>query len=445
MDLFEIAAEKNLEKSAPLAERMKPQKIESFFGQKHILGENKILRRLIKADKLGSIILYGPPGVGKTSLARVIAKTTTSDFRTVNAVTSGVKELREVIKIAKDNLGLYFKKTILFIDEIHRFNKAQQDAILPFVEDGSITLIGATTENPYYEVNNALISRSSVFRLEKLVKDEIEQIVKNALSDKENGFGNFDIKVESEALEFLSEIVDGDARKALNAIEIAVLSSDFSDGSVISKEIIEDCIQEKSFHYDKSGDSHYDITSAFIKSIRGSDPDASLHYLSKMIMGGEDIKFIARRLIILASEDIGNADPSALTLAVSGANAIEKIGMPESRIILSQIVTYLASAPKSNSSYIAINNALLDVKTLDCGNIPFYLKDATSLKMTKKNESIDGLTYKYPHSYPNNYVKQDYLPKKIRNHKYYIPSENGYEKKINERMNKLNNIFKKTE
>jgi len=424
MDLFDIQKENNKKNNAPLAERMKPRTLDEFYGQRHILSEGKILRRLIKADKLSSIILYGPSGTGKTSLAKIISNMTNSEFKTLNAVTSGVKDIREIIEFSKEKLGMYNKKTILFIDEIHRFSKSQQDALLPSVEEGLITLIGATTENPYYEINSALISRSTIFRLNKLTDDEVKNIVEMALKDEIRGYGKLNIEITDKALEMLSILSDGDARKALNAIEIAVLSSDFSNKLVIDENIIEDCVQNKSFRYDKNGDNHYDIISAYIKSIRGSDADSAVHYLARMLSGGEDIKFIARRLIILASEDIGLANPNALVLATSTFNAIEKIGMPEARIILSELTIYLSLSPKSNSAYIAINKAMDDVKNKDVGEVPMFIRDQKSLKFAKLNEDLVTDKYMYSHDYPE--LKQDFMPKELKGVKYYFPKKNDY-------------------
>lgn len=438
MDLFEYANTQNKEKSSPLAERLKPVSLDEFVGQEHIIGPKKLLSRLIRADKLSSIILYGPPGTGKTSLAKVIASTSSSEFSVINAVTGGVKDIREVIASAKDNQNMYGKKTILFIDEIHRFNKSQQDALLPFVEDGTVVLIGATTENPYYEVNNALISRSTVFKLNELGVDNIKKLINRAITDQVKGLGVFNVSIDDEAMDFLCRAAGGDARKALNAIELAVLSSETIDGKIdLNLEILEECVQLKNFKFDKSGDNHYDIASAFIKSIRGSDPDAAIHYMARMIAGGENPRFIARRIVISASEDIGNADPMGLVIANNAAQAVDFIGWPEARIILAQAVIYLASAPKSNASYIAINEALDDVNKGDYGQIPFYLRDATSSSIARKNEDIEEEYYKYPHSYENNYVEQQYLPKELKDKKYYRPSHNGHEAKVLEYFKKI--------
>ncbi|WP_443662133.1 replication-associated recombination protein A [Clostridium sp.] len=438
VDLFELQAEKNLLKEAPLAERLKPGKLEDYVGQEHILGKGKLLWRAIKADKITSLILYGPPGTGKTSLAKVIANTTKSNFVRLNAVTDGLKELREVVTQAKNNLGMYNAKTILFIDEIHRFNKAQQDALLPFVEKGTLILIGATTENPYYEVNNALISRSMLFKLESLNEDNIKCIISRALKDKVSGFGNTDICLNEDAKNYIASMANGDARRALNALELSVLTTDRGiDGVInITIEVAEECMQKKHIQYDKNRDEHYDVISAFIKSMRGSDPDAAVHYLARMIYAGEDPKFIARRIVIAASEDVGNADPIAMVVASNAAQAVQFVGMPEARIILAQAAIYVASAPKSNASYIAINNALKDIGEKNIGSIPSYLRDQ-NYKGAKKLGS--GVGYLYPHSYEGNYVKQQYLPDELLEAVYYEPSENGYEKKIKDRLIMLKN------
>ncbi|MBU3090955.1 replication-associated recombination protein A [Clostridium sp. CF011] len=438
MDLFELQAQKNLQKEAPLAERLKPEKLEDYVGQEHILSKGKLLHRAIKADKITSLLLYGPSGTGKTSLAKVIANTTKSNFVRLNAVTDGLKELREVVADAKNNLGMYNTKTILFIDEIHRFNKAQQDALLPFVEKGTIVLIGATTENPYFEVNNALISRSMLFKLEPLRKKHIEKIIARALVDKEVGFGNTDICMESEAISYLADMANGDARRALNALELSVLTTERDeDGKIkITLAVVQECLQRKHIKYDKNRDEHYDVISAFIKSMRGSDPDATVHYLARMIYAGEDPKFIARRIVIAASEDVGNADPIALLVANNAAQAVQFIGMPEARIILAQAAIYIASAPKSNASYMAINNAIKDVEEKNIGEIPVHLRDQSYSGAKKLGH---GVGYLYPHDYEGNYVAQQYLPDELIGKVYYEALDNGYEKKIKERLKSHSN------
>ena len=438
MDMFELQAEKKLLRDAPLSERLKPEKLEDYVGQEDILGKGKLLYRAIKADKITSLILYGPPGTGKTSLAKVIASRTKSNFVRLNAVTDGLKELREVVATAKNDLGMYDIKTILFIDEIHRFNKAQQDALLPFVEKGTIVLIGATTENPYYEVNKALISRSMLFKLEPLKEEHIKKILTRALEDKDVGFGNSNVVMDSEAIKYLSNMANGDARCALNALELSVLTTDRDDmGKInITLDIALECLQKKHINYDKNRDEHYDVISAFIKSMRGSDPDATVHYLSRMIYAGEDPKFIARRIVIAAAEDVGNADPIALILANNAAQAVHFVGMPEARIILSQAAIYVASAPKSNASYKAINKAIKDVEEKNIGGIPVYLKDQSYSGASKLG---NGVGYLYPHDYEGNYVKQQYLPDELIGTSYYEAGNNGYEKKIKERYNQLKN------
>lgn len=438
MDLFDIMAQDIKIKNAPLAERMKPETLEEFIGQSGIMGEGKLLPKLIKSDRLTSIILYGPPGSGKTSLAKVIAKRTEAMFVNINAVTAGIKDIREAVEHAKDHLAMYQKRTVLFIDEIHRFNKNQQDALLPFVEDGTFILIGATTENPYFEVNSALISRSSVFRLTKLAPDEIVTILKSALVDEKRGLGMYPIKIEDKHLEYIADMAAGDARRALNVLELTVISkADLSDQIEISLEDIEDCLQMKVMDYDKNGDNHYDIVSAFIKSMRGSDPDAALYYLGKMIMGGEDPRFIARRIVICASEDVGNADPMALVIANSAAQAVDFIGFPEGRIILAQAATYVATAPKSNAAYMGINEVIDDLNNIETGTIPYYLKDGTSLSLERKYTSNSQMkAYQYPHDFKDHYVKQQYLPDAIKEKRYYRPTANGYEQTVHAYLKK---------
>ena len=435
MDLFDYMRETNQEKEAPLASRMRPSTLEEVVGQQHIIGKDKLLYRAIKADKLGSLIFYGPPGTGKTTLAKVIANTTSAQFKQINATVAGKKDMEEVIKEAKELLGMYQKKTILFIDEIHRFNKGQQDYLLPYVEDGTITLIGATTENPYFEVNGALLSRSSVFELRSLERGDVKTLLKRAVYDKEKGMGTFKAEITEEALEFLADVSGGDARNALNAVELGILTTERgADGVIhITLEVASECIQKRVVRYDKTGDNHYDTSSAFIKSMRGSDPDAAVYYLAKMLYAGEDIKFIARRIMICASEDVGNADPMALTVAVSAAQAVERIGMPEAQIILAQAVTYVASAPKSNSATNAIFSATECVRQKKT-TVPAHLQDAHYKGSQKLGH---GVGYKYAHDYPGHYVKQQYLPDEIKDARFYEPGVLGYEKTIREYLEKL--------
>lgn len=433
MDLFDYMREQNKEKESPLASRLRPVKLEEVVGQQHIIGKDKLLYRAIKADKLSSVIFYGPPGTGKTTLAKVIANTTSAEFTQINATSAGKKDMEEVVEQAKNNQGMYGKKTILFIDEIHRFNKGQQDYLLPFVEDGTIILIGATTENPYFEVNGALLSRSVIFELKPLTKEDIKVILTRAITDREKGMGSYDAVLEEEALEFLADVSNGDARAALTAIELGVLTTPRGeDGKIhITLAVAEECIQKRVLRYDKTGDNHYDTISAFIKSMRGSDPDAAVYYLARMLYAGEDIKFIARRIMICASEDVGNADPNALTVAVSAAQAVERVGMPEAQIILAQAVTYIASAPKSNASCMAVFDAMETVKNTKTAPIPVHLQDAHYKGAGKLGH---GAGYLYAHDYPNHYVKQQYLPDGLTDCHFYQPTENGYEKKIKEHL-----------
>lgn len=436
MNLFDYMREREQKKQAPLASRIRPQKLEDIVGQKHILAHDKLLYRAIKADKLGSVIFYGPPGTGKTTLAKVIAGSTSSDFRQINATMSGKKDMEEIVSAAKDTLGIYGKRTILFIDEIHRFNKSQQDYLLPFVEDGTLILIGATTENPYFEVNNALLSRSIVFELKPLDKEDIKLLIKRAIGDKENGMGLYEAKVSEEAIDFLADIANGDARAAINAIELAILTTPMDKQGVICIDlsVAKECIQKRTISYDKDGDNHYDTISAFIKSMRGSDPDAAIYYLAKMLYAGEDIKIIARRIMICAAEDVGNADPMALNIAVSAALAVERIGMPEAKIILSQAVGYIASAPKSNSAVLAISKAWDAVEENFNLQVPSHLRD----KHYRGASSLGrGVGYKYAHDYENHYVEQQYLPDELLGSKFYTPSNMGYEKEISKHLNNL--------
>ena len=435
MDLFDYMREKEQEKESPLASRMRPSTLEEVVGQQHIIGRDKLLYRAIKADKLSSVIFYGPPGTGKTTLAKVIANTTSAEFKQINATVAGKKDMEEVVRQAKDLQGMYGKKTILFIDEIHRFNKGQQDYLLPFVEDGTVILIGATTENPYFEVNGALLSRSSIFELKPLEKEDIKTLLRRAVNDTDKGLGSFHAVIDEDALEFLADMSGGDARNALNAVELGVLTTERSEDGIIhiTMDVASECIQKRAVNYDKRGDNHYDIISAFIKSMRGSDPDAAVYYLAKMLYAGEDVKFIARRIMICASEDVGNADPMALTVAVSAAQAVERIGMPESQIILSQAVTYVACAPKSNSAVNAISAANNAVRTYQT-SVPSHLRDAHYKGAGKLGH---GIGYKYAHDYPGHYVDQQYLPDEIKDARFYEPGDLGYEKNIKEYLQKI--------
>lgn len=432
MDLFEFSMQKDLKNNAPLADRMRPRNLNEFVGQDHVIGDGKYLSRLIKSDRIGSILFYGPPGVGKTTLAEIIAKTTNKNFVKLSAVTSNLKELREVLKKAEDSMKFHDVSTIVFIDEIHRFNKTQQDALLPFVERGIITLIGATTENPYFEVNRALLSRMQIINLLPLDDKDLFKLLDTALSDSERGFGNKNIEMNNFAKKVLVKNSNGDGRFLLNSLEIAVLSTDEIDGVInIDEKVIEDSLLVKNIKYDKNDSEHYDTISAFIKSMRGSDPDAALIYLAKMLEGGEDIKFIARRLIIFASEDVGNADPQAMILASSCFNSIDVVGMPEARIILAQTVTYLATTEKSNASYLGINKAIEDVKKSNNVVIPKNIRD----KHNPQNET--NKKYLYPHNYENAYINQNYMPENFSGEKYYEPKNIGYEIEIKRHLDSL--------
>ncbi len=445
MDLFDYMRASTQEQESPLASRMRPTTLDEVVGQKHIIGKDKLLYRAIKADKLGSIIFYGPPGTGKTTLAKVIANTTSASFRQINATIAGKKDMEDVVKEAKDNLGMYGRKTILFVDEIHRFNKSQQDYLLPYVEDGTLILIGATTENPYFEVNGALLSRSRIFELKALEKEDVKELVLRAVQDEKKGMGSYHAVIDDEAADFLADISGGDARAALNAVELGVLTTERTaeDGLIhITLEVAQECIQKRAVRYDKDGDNHYDTISAFIKSMRGSDPDAAVYYLARMLYAGEDIKFIARRIMICAAEDVGNADPQALTVAVSAAQAVERVGMPEAQIILSQAVLYVATAPKSNAACNAVFAALSAVKNQRSMPVPAHLQDAHYGGSAKLGH---GIGYKYAHDYPNHYVKQQYLPDGMEGQVFYHPSDNGYETKIKEHMSFLKTSAEKAE
>ena len=436
MDIFEYMENKEREKESPLASRLRPESLEEVVGQEHIIGRDKMLYRAIKADKLGSVIFYGPPGTGKTTLAKVIAHTTKAGFTQINATISGKKDMEAVVKAAKDTLAMYGKRTILFIDEIHRFNKGQQDYLLPFVEDGTVILIGATTENPYFEVNGALISRSIIFELKPLSAENIRALLLRAIEDEERGLGAYHAYIDEDALEFLADVANGDARAALNAIELGVLTTDPDvDGRIhITLAVASECIQKRVVRYDKTGDNHYDTISAFIKSMRGSDPDAAVYYLARMLYAGEDIKFIARRIMICASEDVGNADPMAMVVANAAAGAVERLGMPESRIILSQAAIYVACAPKSNAAYMAVEEALAAVEGTKTDAVPSHLMDSHYKGSGKLGK---GLGYKYAHDFPDHYVEQQYLPDSLLGHRFYKPTEMGREEEIGKWMRHL--------
>ena len=437
MDLFEYAREKQKETESPLASRLRPETLEEVAGQQHIIGKDKLLYRAIKADKLSSVIFYGPPGTGKTTLAKVIANATSARFCQINATVAGKKDMESVVEEAKKARGMYQQKTILFIDEIHRFNKGQQDYLLPFVEDGTVILIGATTENPYFEVNRALISRSTVFELKPLSKEDVEMLIHRAIYDEKKGMGSYHAKIDSDASAFLADMSGGDARLALNAVELAVLTTERSSDGVIhlTLDVVSECIQKRVVRYDKDGDNHYDTISAFIKSMRGSDPDAAVYYLAKMLYAGEDIRFIARRIMICASEDVGNADPMALTVAVSAAQAVERIGMPEAQIILSQAVLYVASAPKSNSAVRAVSEAMESVKSKKT-TVPVHLQDA---HYGGHEQLGHGIGYRYAHDYPNHYVDQQYLPDEIKGSVFYHPGDLGKEKELKDWLSYIGN------
>ncbi len=436
MDLLDYLEEQNKEKESPLASRLRPRTLDEVVGQEHIIGKDKMLYRAIKADKLSSVIFYGPPGTGKTTLARVIANTTSAKFCQINATSAGKKDMEAVVEQAKQNIAAYQQKTILFIDEIHRFNKGQQDYLLPFVEDGTVVLIGATTENPYFEVNGALISRSIIFELKPLSNDNIKSIIKKAIEDDERGLGSFRAIIDDDALDFLADVAGGDARTALNAIELGVLTTDRSDDDKIhiTLAVAEECIQKRKVSYDKTGDNHYDTISAFIKSMRGSDPDAVVYYLARMLEAGEDITFIARRIMICASEDVGMADPMAIVVASAAANIVERVGMPEARIPLAEAAVYVATAPKSNASYMAIDAAISYVRNHPGYAIPPYLQDSHYGGAAKLGR---GIGYKYAHDFPGHYVDQQYLPDEVKNEHFFISGENGYEEKIKKYFEKI--------
>ncbi len=444
MDLFDYMRETNKKSESPLASRMRPETLDEIVGQEHIIGKDKLLYRAIKADKLGSILFFGPPGTGKTSIAKVIAHTTNAEFEQLNATTAGKKDMEEVISRAKQNMAAYAKNTILFIDEIHRFNKAQQDYLLPFVEDGTVILIGATTENPYFEVNRALLSRSRLFELKPLSSADIKKLVFRAVNDDKKGMGMYHAYIDEPAADFISDISEGDARTALNAVELAVLTTDpEADGRIhLSLEIMQECIQKRAIGYDRDGNNHYDTISAFIKSMRGSDPDAAVYYLARMLEAGEDIKFISRRIMICASEDVGLADPMALNVAVNASLAVERVGMPEARILLSEAAVYVATAPKSNAGYLAIDKALNKVRATGNLPIPIYLRDIHYEDREAAGEGTgrfagNGTGYKYAHDYPGHYVGQQYLPDEIKDECFFEPGLNGYENRIHDYLKKI--------
>ena len=428
MDLFEYARSKTMKSESPLASRIRPRTLDEVVGQQHIIGKDKMLYRAIRADKLSSLIFYGPPGTGKTTLAKVIASTTSAEFRQINATAAGKKEMEEVVREAKDNLGMYGKKTILFVDEIHRFNKGQQDYLLPFVEDGTLILIGATTENPYFEVNGALLSRSVIFELKPLEKEDILTLIHRAVYDEERGMGAYHAAIDEDAADFLADIAGGDARAALNAVELGVLTTAPGEDGVIriTLEVASECIQKRVVRYDKTGDNHYDTISAFIKSMRGSDPDAAVYYLARMLYAGESVTFIARRIMICASEDVGNADPQALQVAVAASLAAERVGMPEAQLILAQAALYVATAPKSNSGTNAIYEAMQAVREKPAA-VPPHLQDSHYKGAGKLGR---GIGYEYAHDFPKHFSRQQYLPDEWKDTKFYVPSENGYERQI---------------
>lgn len=436
MDLFDYMRQENGKKESPLASRMRPTSLDEVVGQQHIIGKDKLLYRAIMADKISSIIFYGPPGTGKTTLAKVIANTTSAEFTSINATAAGKKDMEQVVENAKNMRGMYGKKTILFIDEIHRFNKGQQDYLLPFVEDGTVILIGATTENPYFEVNGALLSRSIIFELKPLSQEDIKTLIRRALTDSAKGLGSYGAVIDDDALDFLSDMANGDARSALTAIELGVLTTEPSaDGKIhITLSVASECIQRRVVKYDKSGDNHYDTISAFIKSMRGSDPDAAIYYLARMLYAGEDVKFIARRIMICAAEDVGNADPQALQVAVAAAQAVERIGMPESQIILAEATNYVACAPKSNASYLSIDAAMHMVASGQTPPIPVHLQDSHYKSAGKLGH---GIGYQYAHDFKNHYVAQQYLPDALAGIRFYEPTDMGYEKQIRDHLEKI--------
>ena len=432
-DLFDQAAGERLEREAPLAERMRPRTLDEFVGQEHLVAPGRLLRRAIEADRLGSIILWGPPGTGKTTLARIIARTTRAHFEPLNAVTAGVPDLRRIVAEARERLALHGQRTVLFVDEVHRWNRAQQDALLPHLESGLISLIGATTENPYFACVPPLVSRARIFRLEPLSDEQVRRLLERALADPERGLGRYRVEVEEAALEHLVRVAGGDARTALNALELAVLTTPPGEDGVrrITLAVAEESIQRRALAYDPTGDEHYDHMSALIKSIRGSDPDASVYWLARMLYAGEDPRAIARRLLVHAAEDIGLADPRALQVAAAAATAAEQVGMPEARIPLAEAVLYLATAPKSNSVIKAIDAAWQAVEQHTIRGVPRHLRDAHYRGARALGH---GRGYKYPHDYPGHFVRQQYLPDELRGARFYHPSDQGYEGRLAERI-----------
>jgi putative ATPase len=426
-DLFRDQRRTNLARAQPLAARMRPRTLDEFVGQEHFLGPGKLLRRLLQADRLGSVVFYGPPGSGKTALAHVIAHQTQSHFRPLNAVTAGVKELREVLDEARAELENGGRRTLLFVDELHRFNRAQQDVLLPDVEEGRIVLIGATTQNPFFAVNAPLLSRSQIFTFEPLTRDEIKRLLRRALADRERGLGTIEVHLHDDALDFLAEMCDGDARRALNALEVGVLSAE-SAPVEFTREVAQESIQRKALDFDPTGDTHYDLASAFIKSMRGSDPDAALYWMARLLESGEEPRFLARRIIICASEDVGNADPQALVVAAAALQAVEFVGLPEARISLSQAVTYIATAPKSNAAYMALERALEDVRAGRTLVVPKHLRDTHYQGSEKLGHGAD---YEYSHDHPDAWTAQAYL---LDDRRYYEPVERGYEVEIRRRL-----------